>query len=149
MLFLNKFHIHIIAAVLIATLLIVLNSWREDSRQLDQVRKDFEVYKERIEQSERTKKEITDGLRSEVDRLREDIRNQPTPVVRLCPDTSVPNNRPAGGDNGPSPGAGSIQEGDGMHRDVGPELFNLANRADILSAQLRGCQSYINKLRTK
>lgn len=71
-----------------------------------------------------------------------DLRNRPVSVrtVRLCPekpdrDVRVP--APAGGTGPGSAPAGVVQQGNGPNRDIGPDLYALAGRADELSAQCR------------
>lgn len=71
-----------------------------------------------------------------------DLRNRPVSVrtVRLCPekpdrDVRVP--APAGGTGPGSAPGGVVQPGNGPNRDIGPDLYALAGRADELSAQCR------------
>jgi hypothetical protein len=72
----------------------------------------------------------------------EDLRNRPVSVrtVRLCPEKPDRDMRlpaPAGRTGQGSAPAGVVQPGNGPNRDIGPDLYALAGRADELSAQCR------------
>jgi hypothetical protein len=72
----------------------------------------------------------------------EDLRNRPVSVrtVRLCPekpDRDVRHAPVSGGTGQGSAAAGVVQPGNGPNRDIGPDLYALAGRADELSAQCR------------
>lgn len=149
-LFFGKYWPHLIGAALLTALLIVVNNWREDSKKLDSVQQEYKLYRERVETAAETKKEVLDGFQNELASIRGAISKQPAPVVRMCYPASVPDNRPTVGDHGATTATGIVSERDDMHLeagpDLGPSLYGISDRADILSAQLRACQGYILKL---
>jgi hypothetical protein len=144
---LGRFWPHLIGAALLTTALIVVNGWRKDSKQLEVVEQEYADYKTQVRVAAETKKEVSDGFQKEITALRDAVSKQPAPVVRLCNQPApAAVDRPTARDHDPAPTPGPLPETNDVHRDVGPELFRLADAADLLSAQLRACQDYIGKL---
>lgn len=72
------------------------------------------------------------------------LRNKPARVVRLCTDSpSVPAAGRTGRPDGAASRAGSIPQMAG--RDIGRELFELADEADKCSARLRHLQGWASE----
>jgi hypothetical protein len=93
----------------------------------------------------RLTQETVDGLKGEMDHLRE-LALQPVPVVRLCttprpvrPATvaSRTPDRPASTGDVPV-----VSDGTGSGPNVGPGLLELAEAADIVSARGRACLAW-------
>jgi hypothetical protein len=139
--------IAVIAGLLIWLGLIV-NGWRNDAERLaivelerDQALADLSQERLNVVEAQ----EASRGYQSELQDLRVAATRERIPVVRLC--KSAPQAReplPAAG-AGPDAAAapsGPLPQEDEVHRDLGPELFELADRADELSAQVRGLQEY-------
>jgi len=124
----------------------IVNGWRDDAARLpviraerDQARAGVEVARKQFAKVQ----EASNGYQAEIQVLRA-ARRERIPVVRVCGDLPAtakdrlpdaergPDERPAAA--GPLPSAPS--------RDIAPDLFNDADLADELSAQVRGLQAY-------
>jgi hypothetical protein len=148
--FLRKYWPHLIAGILLITALTVVKHWHDNSVKLAEVEEEFKLYKQRVETSAKTKKEVSKDFHEEVKDLRDTAAKQPTPVVRMCRPAPVSDNRPSAGNNDPAPATGSIPETNDVHLeagpDLGPSLLGVSDTGDIISARLRACQAYIIKL---
>jgi len=137
-----------LAAASVLWLLLVVKGWHDDAQKLPQVTQDFAVYRTAIEAGVKVRKEVSDGYEGELSALRasRDAAG-PARVVRLCqPPTDVPAApRGSGVDSGASPGAGPLPQVAGP--DIGPKLYASADEADEVSAKLRACQSYAEKIK--
>jgi hypothetical protein len=148
----------ILGGALALGLLLTINGWRKDAAQLPVVRQQFAVYQTDVETARRTRAEVSNEYQGELERLRADAGKRPAPPVRLCqqpPAQVMPAAGTAGGRDGPGTTGGQLPGGtgpsvaEGPGPDIGAELFALADRADRLSAQLRACQSFVDKVRSK
>lgn len=77
----------------------------------------------------------------------EAIRHRPVPVrvIRLCAaQKPVPVPGPAPGADEAGAAAGELPSGAGPGRDIGPDLYREAERADALAAQLRALQGWVS-----
>lgn len=115
-------------------------------QERDQAIADLNQYRSDLREAQ----EASNGYQSELSHLRIAAARAGSPVVRVCKQPRVPEHRevPAAG---PGPVAAAPATGDvpprdelpgGAGRDIGPGLFGLADRADELSAQVRGLQAY-------
>lgn len=91
--------------------------------------------------------ETSDGYQTELKRLRARART-PAPSVYQCAGDQVPVSAAAGGSDGAR--AGSLPGAAGPDRqpirDIGPELYALAQDADESAAQLAYCQAWARKV---
>lgn len=96
----------------------------------------------------RASQEASAGYQHEL----QDLRSRPVPVrtVRLCTAAKpVPVSQPAARDHGgtaspgPIPAGPGPDPGEGGGPDIGPDLYELAARADRLAAQLRALQEWV------
>jgi hypothetical protein len=147
----------ILGGALALGLLVMINGWRKDAARLPVVRQEFAVYRTGVETAQRVREEVSNGYQAELETLRAAAGKRPAPAVRLCAPAapSVPADRAAGrGDGagaagGQLPGGNAAGDSAGAGPDIGRELFALADRADTLAAQLRACQSFVDKVRSK
>jgi hypothetical protein len=111
-----------------------VNSWRQDALQLGAVRQEMVELKA----AQAASQKASQGLQDELQNLRN--TRKPAPPVRLCkPAKPVPE---AGtGRDGSAPGAGELPQEAG--RDIGGDLYGLADEADELAARLRACQDLL------
>ncbi len=135
-----------------AWLFVVVNGWRKDSIELPKVQQQYAVYREGVETAQRVREEVSSGFQAEIAALRANQR--PAPVVRLCqPAPVVPSDRTPSGSDGSGAAPGQLPPGTAADavpgRDIGSELFRIADRADELTAQLRACQAFVERVRTK
>jgi len=138
-----------VAAGLLLWLLLAVKGWHDDAVKLPQVQQDFAVYKTAVEEGAKVRKEVSDGFENEKAGLQARIDAAgPARAVRLCAPASpsvVPG--ATGGpvrDPGPATGAGVLPQEPGP--DIGQRLYGDADKADVLSAQLRACQAYAAKV---
>lgn len=145
----------VIAAGLTWAVLTVVG-WRDDSAALESTRKDLaderishqrelallrESYDTQIRNAHNASRAYQDELAS----LR---ASRPARPVRLCTDSGAAPSATAGdhspttGPDGTSPAPGMVPAEAGRGRDIGPDLFAVADRADELAAQLRGLQAW-------
>jgi hypothetical protein len=111
-----------------------VNSWRQDALQLGAVRQEMVELKAAQEASQAA----SQGLQDELQNLRN--TRKPAPVVRMCkPAKPVP--EAGAGRDGSTPGAGELPQEAG--RDIGGDLYGLADEADELAARLRACQDLL------
>lgn len=144
---------YIIGAVVLGGIGIVVKGWHDDAQKLPQVQQEFAVYRTGQETAARVRKEVSGEYQGEIATLRAGQR-QPAPAVRLCQQApAVPASGTTGGSHGAGATGGQLPEGTGtgavQGRDIGAELFRLADRADELTAQLRACQSFVGKVATQ
>ena len=142
--------LQLIASAIIVIVVIALGGlvlhWKNQAAKVPGLRQEIKDYAAQIEQFKldvAASNAASAGYQAELDRLRNARTVGPTPVVRVCKPAKVP----AGGSTQPgSDGAGSaggvlpLEPGP----DIGPPLYSDADRADELSAQVRGLQTYIN-----
>jgi hypothetical protein len=111
-----------------------VNSWRQDALELGAVRQEMVELKASQEASHKA----SEGLQNELETLR--ATRKPSPVVRMCkPAKPVP--EAGAGHNDSTPGAGELPQEAG--RDIGGDLYGLADEADELAARLRACQALL------
>jgi hypothetical protein len=140
-----------IALGLLVWLGLIVKGWKDDATRLplveqerDQVIADLAHYKTDL----RSAQEASNGYQTELATLRTVAARAPDSPVRLCPRARVPERReiPAAGTGSPAAAAstGDVPPQPELprERDIGPGLFDLADRADELSAQVRGLQEY-------
>jgi hypothetical protein len=145
----------ILGAVAALGVLSVVNGWRKDAAKLPEVEQQFAVYRTGIETAARVRNEVSNEFQTELEGLRATARRQPAPAVRLCPSApaGVSADRSAGRGDGTGAAGGQLPAGtgpdprEGAGPDIGRDLYQLADHADELTAQLRACQSYVGKLR--
>lgn len=140
-----------IAAAIVGALTwlgMIVNGWHEDARKVpllqDQLERAAWALDRRIE-SERVVQAASKGYQDELSNLRSARDAAPVRSVRLCvvPEGPAGTGQPSGGEPGPdgaTPGSGGVPPQAGP--DIGPELYALIDRADELSAQVRGLQEY-------
>lgn len=135
----------LVLAALVALGLIV-NDWREKAalvpvleQRIDQANAQIELERKQRDDAQAASK----GYQDELATLRTARAVAPARAVRLCGPASVPASPtvPAGqpGPDGAAAGAGELPQVAG--RDIGPGLFELADRADDIVAQCRGLQA--------
>jgi hypothetical protein len=111
-----------------------VNSWRQDALELGAVRQEMVELKA----AQAASQEASQGLQDELQNLRN--TRKPAPVVRMCkPAKPVP--EAGAGRDGSTPGAGELPQEAG--RDIGGDLYGLADEADELAARLRACQELL------
>jgi hypothetical protein len=111
-----------------------VNSWRQDALELGAVRQEMVELKA----AQAASQEASQGLQDELQNLRN--TRKPAPVVRMCkPAKPVP--EAGAGRDGSTPGAGELPQEAG--RDIGGDLYGLADEADELAARLRACQDLL------
>jgi hypothetical protein len=129
---------------LVGGLFYTVQSWREDSRALEAAKNDFanraKEYNDKIadyEFQKSTSAEAQKGLANELENLRIASLALPVRIVRVCvpadPVPAAPRN--AGDPEGPPTPAGELPQKAG--RDIGPDLYSEADRADALVAHFR------------
>jgi hypothetical protein len=138
--------LNLAGAILAGLGLWVVMGWRLDASKLDDARAALSVAQAAHNaEISALRLEIQRGYvasssyQAELERLR--ARPVPVRTVRLCPDAPVPRaaeGGPAGGSDEAAAPGGVVPGSPG--RDIGPDLYQLADRADELSARLRGCQ---------
>lgn len=130
---------------------VIVNSWHEASLRLavvelerDQALADLSLRDTQYLEAQ----EASNGYQSELQALRVTASRARVPIARLCPRPAAADRRSissagTGSDAAPA-AAGGVPTEDEVRRgrDIGPELFELADRADELSAQVRGLQAY-------
>lgn len=125
----------------------VVLDWRADARRLALVEQELVDVRARHRLELTAAQEATDEYRNELETLRSRRAAEPARPVRLCR-AAVPagSSSPAAGrPDGPAAGAGQLSGPDGPGRDVGPDLYAIADRCDELSAQLRGLQGWVGR----
>ena len=132
-----------IGAALLVWGLWTVNGWREDAQELPKVRTDFVRYQAEAQRQFKVAYTASKGYQDELQTLRANA--SPVRTVRLCVSPAVPAaRRPAGGHHEPTAPARVLPpvagEDSRQGADIGPDLAQLAARADELSAQLRACQ---------
>jgi hypothetical protein len=111
-----------------------VNSWRQDALELGAVRQEMVELKAAQEASHKA----SEGYQNELKDLR--AARKPSRDVRLCkPAKPVP--EAGAGRDGSTPGAGELPQEAG--RDIGGDLYGLADEADELAARLRACQALL------
>ncbi len=117
-------------------------------------RANFAAYKTGIEAEQQARKFAAESYHAELAALRAEIHSRPVPVVRLCPpaagNTAVPASQNATGRAGAGTApAGLVPSGtesdSAGSRDIGPELYRLADTADELSARTRATYRYLRE----
>lgn len=148
---------HIIGGILIALLLVVVKSWHDKAQRLPVVEKQRDTaiaakakYETDMARELARNRTISKGLQDELQTLHDTARAQPAPVVRLC---NRPVRRDLLADRAAGPGsdeaataAGQLPETDGPGRDIGPELYAIADDADEIVASCRALQGYVRTL---
>ena len=125
----------------------IVNGWRDDAARLpviraerDQARAGVEVAREQFAKVQ----EASSGYQAELTTLRDAARRERIPVVRVCRDVpATAEDRLPDSERGPDERAtvtGPLPST--PSRDIAPDLFNDADLADELSAQVRGLQAY-------
>jgi len=147
--------IGLVAAGLLAIGLIV-KGWKDDAEKVpllkDQLERSAWALERRI-QSEKDVQAASEGYQNELKDLKAARASIPTRVVRLCVLSDGPGPGAADaaepGPDGAATGTGVVSEGAGSNHQPGPDiggrLYELADRADELAAQVRGLQDYINR----
>lgn len=146
-----------IAAVIVGALVwlgFIVQGWRADSQQLAAVKLERDQALADLTQERANIVEVQEASRayqSELATLRAAAAAaRPVSVVRLCRVPANPEPRPVSAAESRPDDAGAAergipQEGGGAYQagpDIGPDLFELFDRADELSAQVRGLQAY-------
>lgn len=148
---------HIVGGVLIALLLVVVKGWHDKALRLPAVEKQRDTaiaakakYETDLTRELARTRTISQGLQDELQTIRGAARAQPAPVVRLCNRTV---RRDLLADRAAGPGAdeaaaagGQLPETDGPGRDIGPELYAIADDADEIVASCRALQGYVRTL---
>ena len=126
---------------------VTVSGWRADSQRLRVVDREYLAYRTTGEAyakgDQAARKEIADA-RSDTDAVRRDVPVQP---VRLCKSAgSVPAAVPgAAGVDGAGSGAGQLPQAAREDRDIGPDLYRLADDADDLRNALASCQADLRR----
>ena len=111
------------------------------------IQSDVRAIREQAGRDAKVAERVKNGYESEIARLRADAALQPAPVsIRLCKYPRGSGSAPtvAGGTQPPSSAGGGVPEvpeSPVAGPDIGPELQQLALRADELSAQVRALLS--------
>lgn len=120
-----------VALCAIGVLAVVVNGWRLDAAKVPALERQIEDSARSLKRAEEASIEFHKELA--------DIRaTRPAPVIRLCVNPVQTGPDPASGPDGPAGPAGVLPPAVG--RDIGPELYGLADRADECSARLRALQ---------
>lgn len=145
-----KLGIGVVLALVCAALAWVVLGWKRKADELPLVQAQLAeavMFLDQYEKDIRTVLEASHGYQEELAALRTAAIAERLPVVRVCKPAgkakqpvSAPVSRPdaAGPASGVLPPAAEVQAGP----DIGPGLFADADRADELSAQVRGLQAY-------
>ena len=123
-----------VVLVLIGYIGVIVHKWHQDSLRVKAVETELQSLKAAQEASQKA----SQGLQDELTKLR--AARKPSPVVRMCkPADKLP--KAGAGRDGATPGAGEFPQAAG--RDIGPDLYGLADEADELAARLRACQALL------
>lgn len=126
---------------------LIVNGWRNDAAQVPVLEDRIRTATAQIEQERQAVKDAqkaSEGYQNELATLRSARSAAPARAVRLC---NVPASPAAGEVPGPESGPDGSASGSGgvpprAGPDIGPRLYASADRADDLSAQVRGLQEY-------
>jgi hypothetical protein len=129
-----KLGISALAVLLLVWGGLIVRGWHQDSLRVKAVETELQSLKSAQEASQKA----SQGLQDELTKLRNS--RKPAPAVRLCRGTQQVPQAGAGRD-GATPGAGELPQAAG--RDIGPDLYGLADEADELAARLRACQALL------
>lgn len=140
------------AVVMLAVLAILgfaiwkVYTWREDALRLPIVQQELAQTRADLLEQQRlaaVANEASNGYQQELQALR--ARRVPARVVRLCSaaDQGLPVSAGAGRPDGAAAGTGGSEAEARPGRDVGPELYAIADDCDAVAAQLRGLQAWV------
>lgn len=149
MTFLLRFWPYLLGAIAIIWLGLLVKGWHDDAQKLPVVQGQFDVYRTATETAAKVRKEVSGEYQSELSTLRAGQR-QPAPAVRLCQSPVQADTGTPGGNHGASTTDRELSQGAGSGAQAGPDigrdLYQLADRADEVTAQLRACQSFVGKI---
>lgn len=125
----------------------VVNGWHKDSLALsaaeartEQIQREAAQTIATLKAAQEAAQKASQGLQDELQKLRH--ARKPAPVVRLCKPAPVPSpGEGRGGRDGAGPGTGELPATPG--RDIGGDLYGLADDADEVAARLRACQALL------
>ena len=149
-----------LAAAAMLGLGLIVKNWHDEAARVPVLEAEIAQAKVTVETERRLKTEAdaaSRGYQDELEKLRAARAAAPVRTVRLCINPAVPAHGEGaaaqpGSDGAAAPG-GEFSEGTGSNTgqgpDIGPDLAALADRADQLSAQVRGLQDYINRIQAE
>lgn len=149
-----------LAAAALLGIGLVVKNWKDEAARVPVLEQQIAQANTTIETERRLKTEAdaaSKGYQDELENLRAARAAAPVRVVRLCVNPTVPADSGGaaaqpGPDGATAPG-GELSEGTGSNTgqgpDIGTDLAALADRADQLSAQIRGLQDYVNRIQAE
>lgn len=134
--------------ILVACGITVLH-WRSEAAKVPGLKQEIVEYEQSIERLTRdvaAANQASVGYQQELKRLRDSRPAVPARPVRVCREpvqAGTGGSAGAGSDAGAATG-GLVPQEPGP--DIGPELYGQADRADELSAQIRGLHQYVREV---
>jgi hypothetical protein len=141
----------LVVFALLGVLVYVVLGWKEKADDWPLLKAELDeayLYLEQYEKDIRQVQEASRGYQEELAMVRSAAARERVPVVRLCRSAAAAPKLPApvAGPDATAPAPGGVPPEARLPsepgQDIGPELYADADRADELSAQVRGLQEY-------